>query len=109
MPTTPTTTRLPKTAATVLLPACGAFGAAPALALGPAQLIASGLSDALFLTAPAGDSRLFVVQRTGVISVLSGGTATPYLNLSSRVETSGERGLLGLAFAPDYASSGHFY
>jgi len=35
--------------------------------------------------------------------------AEPFLDLTDRVETGGERGLLSLAFAPDYAASGHFY
>lgn len=94
------------------LAAVCAFGlgfAAPALSPA-AQLITSSAPGAVFLAAPADDSRLFVVQRSGVISTIgSGGALTPYLNVSGLVDTDGERGLLGLAFAPDFATSGRFY
>ncbi|TPD68586.1 PQQ-dependent sugar dehydrogenase [Flavobacterium microcysteis] len=62
--------------------------------------------------AHAGDSRLFIVEQSGVIKVLnSNGTtnATPFLNISSLVSCCGERGLLGLAFHPNYATNGFFY
>lgn len=54
----------------------------------------------------------YVVQRTGLIRVIQDGTvlATPFVNLSSLIKTSYiEEGLLGLAFAPDYATSGRAY
>lgn len=77
------------------------------------QVIApnSGLNQPLFLTAPAGDSRQFVVQRTGQIRVIQNGALlpTPFLDISSKVDLNGERGLLGLAFAPDFATTGNFY
>ncbi|WOD43667.1 PQQ-dependent sugar dehydrogenase [Hwangdonia lutea] len=60
----------------------------------------------------AGDSRLFIVEKAGVIKILNAnGTVnpTPFLNISTLVGSGGERGLLGLAFAPDYATSGRFY
>lgn len=73
--------------------------------------VASGFNQPLFMTAPAGDSRLFVVEKTGRIRIVNNGvvSSTPFLDLSSRVATGGERGLLGLTFAPDYATSGKFY
>lgn len=74
-----------------------------------ASLVASGLDQPLFLTAPTGDSRLFVVEKTGLIQVLQGGSATPWLDLRSQVDTAGEGGLLGLAFDPGFASNGRFY
>ncbi|AUC81935.1 PQQ-dependent sugar dehydrogenase [Lacinutrix sp. Bg11-31] len=58
------------------------------------------------------DDRLFVVEKSGVIKILNNdGTvnATPFLNISASVGSGGERGLLGLAFDPDYATSGRFY
>jgi glucose/arabinose dehydrogenase len=75
------------------------------------QVFASGFSQSLYVTAPAGDNRLFVVEKGGAIRVVSNGStlATPFLDLSTQVNTDGERGLLGLAFDPDYASSGRFY
>ncbi len=65
-----------------------------------------------FVTAPPGDpSRLFVVEQRGVIQVIDGGVLqpTPFLDISDQVVEQNETGLLGLAFAPDYAESGLFY
>jgi glucose/arabinose dehydrogenase len=69
------------------------------------QLVADGLSAPVFLT-HAGDARLFVVEQTGKIEILGVGT---FLDLTGRIAYGGERGLLGLAFHPDYASNGLFY
>jgi glucose/arabinose dehydrogenase len=66
----------------------------------------------LFVTAPPGDRRrMFVVEQDGRVRVLVGGRrrATPFLDIRSQVQTGSEQGLLSLAFAPDYASSGRFY
>ena len=58
-------------------------------------------------------SRLFIVEKTGQIKVLdlaTGGVlATPFLDVSSQILTDGERGLLGLAFDPGFASNGFLY
>jgi len=78
-------------------------------ALAPAALVGSGYNQPLFLTAPAGDSRLFIVEKGGRIKVQQGSAVTTYLDLSARVDTAGERGLLGLAFDPGFASNGRFY
>ena len=62
--------------------------------------------------ANANDSRLFIVEKGGIIKILNAnGTVnpTPFLNISTLVGSGGERGLLGLAFAPDYTTSGRFY
>src|SRR5207249_3644728 len=74
------------------------------------QQVAAGLDFPLYLTSPSGDERLFIVQKGGVIRILKGGAllATPFLDLTAQVSTRPEQGLLGLAFAPDYASSGRF-
>lgn len=85
---------------------CSSFG--QTVNLSP---FASGFSTAVEIV-NAGDSRLFVVERAGVIKILnSDGTInpTPFLDISGVVGSGGERGLLGLAFAPDYATSGRFY
>jgi glucose/arabinose dehydrogenase len=66
----------------------------------------------IFVTAPRGDThRLFVVERAGRIRVVKDGKklARPFLDISSDVRTDSERGLLSMAFAPDYAKSGRFY
>jgi glucose/arabinose dehydrogenase len=60
----------------------------------------------------AGDSRLFVTQQNGLIRILkSDGTinANPFLNISNLTTTDSERGLLGLAFHPEYQDNGFFY
>jgi glucose/arabinose dehydrogenase len=60
----------------------------------------------------AGDDRLFVVERDGIIKIVNtDGTtnATAFLNIDARVLSGGERGLLGLAFHPQYATNGFFY
>jgi len=59
----------------------------------------------------AGDERLFVVEKGGVIKILNpNGTtnALPFLNISGMVSGGSEQGLLGLAFHPDYATNGFF-
>ncbi len=66
----------------------------------------------LYVTAPPGDRRrVMVVEQRGVIRVLRGGRrlSRPFLDIRSKVTSGGEQGLLGLAFAPNYRSSGRFY
>ena len=68
--------------------------------------------DPVYVTAPPGDRRrVFVVEQSGRIMLLLGGkrVSRPFLNLSGEVTAGGEQGLLSMAFAPDYASSGRFY
>jgi glucose/arabinose dehydrogenase len=67
-------------------------------------------SSPIHLTAPLNDTRVFVAERDGVIRIVENGVvrATPFLTISG-VDTAGERGLMSIAFAPDYASSGLFY
>lgn len=75
--------------------------------------VAEGLWSPLYIThAGDGSGRLFVVEQPGVIRIIADGRlmATPFLDIRERVGSSGtEQGLLGLAFAPDYARSGHFF
>ena len=63
----------------------------------------------IYATAPAGDPRLFVVERGGTIQVLHDGTRTQFLDISALTTTDGERGLLSMAFDPNYATNGLFY
>jgi glucose/arabinose dehydrogenase len=73
----------------------------------------SGFSSPVEITHPVGDSRLFVVQQSGAIRILNTDltiNATPFLTLTTAtISTGGERGLLGLAFHPNYATNGYFY
>ncbi|WP_298307380.1 PQQ-dependent sugar dehydrogenase [Flavobacterium sp.] len=84
------------------------FGHSQTIAL---QSFATGFNSPVEI-ANAGDSRLFVVQQGGLIRILnSNGTvnATPFLNLSTIISSGGERGLLGLAFHPNYTTNGFFF
>ena len=62
------------------------------------------------LASPPGDSRLFVVEKAGRIRIIQNGTllAPAFLDISAQVSSSGERGLLGLAFDPEYGTTGRF-
>jgi glucose/arabinose dehydrogenase len=81
-------------------------------------LVASGLSRPTTIThAPGDESRLFVTERAGRIRIINLETnqvlSTPFLDISSIVNVGtnfgDERGLLGLAFHPNYDENGHFY
>jgi glucose/arabinose dehydrogenase len=74
--------------------------------------VVQGLNAPLFLTAPPGDTeRLFVVEQGGRIRIVRNGTveSQAFLDVSDRISTGGERGLLGLAFHPEYAANGFSY
>jgi len=100
--------------ATLAIAACGDSTSPDSTPL-PGELVlqpvAQGLSSPLALTAPAGDARLFIVEQPGRIRVVKNGTllAAPYLDLSAKLTSGGERGLLGLAFHPNFATNGYFY
>ncbi len=61
----------------------------------------------------AGDDRLFIVEKTGAIKILNADGSvnpTPFLDIDAIVNSgANERGLLGLAFHPDYATNGYFF
>jgi uncharacterized membrane protein YgdD (TMEM256/DUF423 family) len=100
---------------------CAGGGGAPAAAdtsdaFVPAQglalvEVARGFDRPLYVTAPAGDARLFVVEQGGKIRIVKDGkvVARPFLDLSAKTRASGERGLLSMAFHPRYASNGFFF
>ncbi|MEY8759169.1 PQQ-dependent sugar dehydrogenase [Chryseobacterium tongliaoense] len=72
---------------------------------------ASGFTSPVEIT-NANDSRLFVVQQDGKIKILQpNGNVVPtsFLDISSKVNYGGERGLLGLAFHPQYSTNGYFF
>lgn len=84
-------------------------GQSPSISL---STFSTGYNDPVDLT-HAGDDRIFVVEQDGRIWVLDQqGTknTTPFINIDPRVNSgANERGLLGLAFHPDYAQNGYFY
>ena len=75
------------------------------------EVFATGLSSPVEIT-NAGDERLFVAEQGGLIRIVNTDGSVnpnPFLNISSMISNGGERGLLGLAFHPDYDSNGFFY
>jgi glucose/arabinose dehydrogenase len=79
-----------------------------------ATRVATGLTQPLFAVAPPGDTaRLFILEKTGLIRILDLTTGqilpSPFLELTTQINTNGEQGLLGLAFHPDFADNGLFY
>ncbi len=79
----------------------------PIIALQP---VVGGLDHPVLVT-NAGDARLFVAEQTGRIRIVNGGSllATPFLDVSGKISSGSERGLLGLAFHPAYATNGRFF
>ncbi|MDX5438436.1 MAG: PQQ-dependent sugar dehydrogenase [Pontibacter sp.] len=79
------------------------------------QLIASDLVSPLFLTQPANDDRLFILDQIGEVRVVKDGNLQPepFLDLKSKIvklkPEHEERGLLGLAFHPEFKSNGRFF
>ena len=86
----------------------GGPNAGPELALVP---VVTGLQRPVHVAAPAGDSRLFIVEKAGRILVMEAGSLlpTPFLDLRGAVSTSGEQGLLSLAFHPNHAANGRLF
>ena len=99
-----------------LLAACGSESdtgnAAPTSTSLKLQALTNSLSSPVFLTTPPGDqTRLFVVEQGGTIKVLDRATGTvlaTFLTVTG-IAIGGERGLLGLAFDPNYNANGRFY
>lgn len=92
------------------LPDAGAPASPVPLALEP---VASGLNRPLFVTAAPGQpGRLYIVEQGGKILIHENGAVleTPFFDFAPLIGNSGgERGLLGLAFHPEYATNGRFY
>jgi glucose/arabinose dehydrogenase len=71
-----------------------------------------GFSSPVGIThAGDGSGRVFVVEQGGRVRVIKNGSvlSSPFLDISARISSGGERGLLGLAFPYDYARRGYFY
>ena len=99
----------------VALLAASLVSTLPAAAQVKSQRVVGGLQWPVYVTAPVGDEhRLFVVLQNGLISIIKDGVllSEPFLDIDALVpdvSTYDERGLLGLAFHPDYPSNGTFY
>lgn len=85
----------------------------PAVTQVAVKQVLSGLDSPVFVThAGDGSQRLFVVEKPGIIRILANDDLLPrpFLDISERVRSSGsEQGLLGLAFPPNFADTGHFF
>ncbi len=93
----------------MVLAALVAWGLCSAAAVSRAQtlntvLVAGGLTQPLYATSPVSGGPLYVVEKSGLIKAVQGGTVSNFLQIS--VGSTGERGLLGLAFDPNYAVIG---
>lgn len=103
-----------------LILALGALSLAARPAAGAAELLRKGFEQTQVATgisvpttmAFAPDGRLFVAEQTGKLRVISKSgrlLGQPFIDLSGRVDSRGERGLLGIAFDPDFSSNQHVY
>jgi glucose/arabinose dehydrogenase len=92
--------------------ACGAGTPVAGFPALTARLVAGGFQQPLDLKVAPGDrERLYVVEQGGRIRIVRGGqlTASPFLDISNRISCCGERGLLGLAFHPKFATNRRFF
>src|SRR5687768_1607202 len=84
----------------------------PGLTLRLDPFVTSGLSAPVLLAQPLNDGRIFVVEQAGRIRVVRDGVlqTTPFLDIAAtKVLSGGERGLLSVAFHPQYATNRFFY
>ncbi|MCW5757890.1 MAG: PQQ-dependent sugar dehydrogenase [Phycisphaeraceae bacterium] len=76
------------------------------------EVFLSGMNEPIVLThAPEDSGRVFVAEKRGVIRVVRDGVLlpTPFLDIDPLISSFGERGLLGLAFSPNYNDDGWFF
>jgi hypothetical protein len=102
---TPSPTPTPSSGACSVAPVTGT----PALT---SQRVVGGLRAPLDLQSAPGDrERLYVVEQSGRIQVVRNGQlgAAPFLDIAGRISSGGERGLLGLAFHPQFATTRRFF
>ena len=113
---------LPLGALSLLLSGCGGgvtgtVSNPPPPPPGPPPMLAlssfvTGLSAPVGFEAPGdGTNRLFVIEQGGAIRIIQNGSllATPFLDITSKVESGNEKGLLGLAFHPSFTANRRFF
>src|SRR5688500_8904527 len=98
----------------ILLASLAAGLAAPAASQAAPRFepLPGSYTEPMYLTAPPRDTTgVFVVERGGVVKVVRDGTpqSQPFIDVRGVVTTNGERGLLSMAFPPDYETSGLVY
>jgi hypothetical protein len=93
-----------------LIVALAALAAAPGAAGAVTPVKVGDFDTPIYVTAPPRDPhRLFVVEKGGTIELLHNGVRRQFLDITDKVVTNGEQGLLSMAFPRDYATSGRFY
>jgi len=108
-----TTARRLRALASALIAFCALLGSAAL----PAATVPTGFSDSTVVTGLASptameiapDGRIFVSQQSGALRVIKNGTLLPTPFLTVSVNSSGERGLLGVVFDPNFASNRYLY
>jgi len=102
-----------RTAGVFVATVLAAISCWPGVAFGlTAQQVASGLSQPVFVTAAPGDTtHIYIVEQVGRIRQLDlqTGQLTTFFTIGGLTSTSGEQGLLGMAFDPNYATNRKFY
>jgi hypothetical protein len=76
------------------------------------ELVGTGFAQPLYLTAPPGDARMFVVERGGLVKVMKNGVTLqhPFIDVTPTIDVFGpERGMLSLAFHPRFAQNGFVF
>jgi len=75
------------------------------------EKVGEDFHNPVYVTSPPGDSRLFVVEQAGRIRVMKNGHTlpVPFLDIASSVSSGGERGMLSMAFHPEYRTNGWFF
>ena len=74
------------------------------------EAVASGLASPTFLASPPGGTDIYIVEQPGRIrKLVSGVPQAPVLDVSARVSSGGERGMLSLAFDPQFATNGNVF
>lgn len=104
--------RITRAAALAALAAVAALALPASAAAAPSFVKLGDFNSPISVAAPPRDTNsVFVVERGGTIRVAHNGVVvpTPFLDIRGQVSLEDERGLLSMAFPPDYESSGLFY
>jgi glucose/arabinose dehydrogenase len=98
-------------AAAVLLLTLGAGGATGAVSVKLTPVVSGLASPVQVVSAGDGSGRLFVVEQGGTVRIVKNSVLLPkpFLNIADLLSTGGERGLLGIAFHPNYKNNGRFF
>src|SRR5689334_22412829 len=82
----------------------------PRITYATLPIVTTGVTQPVLVT-NAGDARLFIVEQKGKVKIWREGhlLPRPFIDVADRISNGEERGLLGLAFEPNYAQTGRFY